>query len=232
MLAENIKKIEESIATACAESGRAPEDVTLIAVTKTVDSATAEELVKKGIVNLAENRVDKMLEKQADLAEYSQIHWHLIGNLQRRKVKTIINQIDYFHALDSLSLAEEIQKRAEHTIPCFVEVNVSGEDSKHGITLAETESFIAQLADYPVIQVVGLMTMAPFAAESEEILHYFQLLKAKQQEIAGKKWQHAPCTELSMGMSHDYPLAIKAGATFIRIGTAFFQSNNVQAGEG
>lgn len=223
MLENNVKLIKEKISQACLTSNRLSSDVQAIAVTKTVSSEQAREVVKLGVTHLAENRVDKMLEKQTDLADCPEITWHLIGNLQRRKVKSIINQIDYFHALDSLSLAAEIQKRSEHKIKCFVEVNVSGEDSKHGITIEEIPEFIQSLSQYPNILVVGLMTMAPINAQNEEIKNYFVKLRKQQEKIASQSLIYAPCTELSMGMSQDYPIAIEAGATFVRIGTAFFQ---------
>ncbi len=223
MLADNVKQVEKHIAAACDEVHRPVNSVQVIAVTKTVSAAQASELVQLGITNIGENRVDKLLEKKQALKNEKQVKWHLIGNLQRKKVKLIINEIDYFHALDSQSLAEEIQKRAGRVIKCFVEVNVSKEESKHGIAVEQTEAFIKSLQVFPNIQVVGLMTMAPLKAEKTEILEYFQTLRQVQNQIAENKWKHAPCLELSMGMSRDYPLGVKSGATFVRIGTAFFQ---------
>ena len=132
-------------------------------------------------------------------------------------------QIDYFHALDSLSLAKEIQKRATKVIRCFVEVNITGEESKHGFRKEDVLPFIQELADLDKIQIVGLMTMAPFGA-SEEVLHAtFRELKELQMTVNEKHLSFAPCTELSMGMSNDFPIAVEEGATFIRIGTALFR---------
>lgn len=224
MLNKNVQKIEDNVLSACETSHRSRKEVQVIAVTKTVSSIEAKELVDLGVVHLAENRVDKLLEKQQELSGETQITWHLIGNLQRRKVKTIINRIDYFHALESLSLAEEINKRAEHCIRCFVEVNVSGEVNKHGIPLEEVNTFIQALENYDKIQVVGLMTMAPYQANEIIIQSIFSKLKQKQEEIKQQHWLYAPCTELSMGMSQDYQIAIQEGATFVRIGTAFFSA--------
>ncbi|KAF1297154.1 YggS family pyridoxal phosphate enzyme [Enterococcus sp. JM4C] len=223
MITDNLWEIRQAIQDSCAFAHRNPEEVTLIAVTKTVDSAAAKVLVEAGITDLAENRVDKLLEKQYNLKDEPQIKWHLIGNLQRRKVKSIINQIDYFHALDSLSLAAEIDKRAEKVISCFVEVNVSGEASKHGITPDELLPFIDQLSQYSAIKVVGLMTMAPYEANEQEIRDIFNRLKILQEDVRQRTLAHAPCTELSMGMSNDFPIAIEEGSTFIRIGTALFK---------
>ena len=212
MIAENLTNINNQLQLACKSSQRSVADVTMIGVTKSVGIEEAAELVQLGVQNLAENRVDKLLEKKAGLEKFNDIQWHLIGNLQRRKVKLIINEIDYFHALDSLSLAKEIQKRATKVIRCFVEVNKE-----------DVLPFIQELADLDKIQIVGLMTMAPFGA-SEEVLHAtFRELKELQMTVNEKHLSFAPCTELSMGMSNDFPIAVEEGATFIRIGTALFR---------
>lgn len=223
MIAENLHKIQQEIQESCALVSRNPQEVTMVAVTKSVDSTSAKELVELGVTNIAENRVDKLLEKKQDLSTQQQLTWHLIGNLQRRKVKLIINEIDYFHALDSLRLAQEIQKRAEHIINCFVEVNVSGEESKHGIQPADLLTFIQDLAELDNIQVVGLMTMAPYEASQAEVRDIFSRLKQLQHRVKEQNLPYAPCTELSMGMSQDFKTAIEEGATFVRIGTALFK---------
>lgn len=223
MIADNLLKIEQEIQDSCALVHRDPKEVTLVAVTKSVDSATAEKLIEQGVKNCAENRVDKLLQKKQDLVNYPDVKWHLIGNLQRRKVKLIINEIDYFHALDSLRLAQEIQKRAEHQIKCFIEVNVSGEESKHGIRPSDLQSFIKELEGLEKIQVIGLMTMAPYEATELEIRNVFSTLKQLQESVKEQDLQYAPCTELSMGMSQDFKTAIEEGATFVRIGTALFK---------
>lgn len=144
---------------------------------------------------------------------------HFIGSLQTRKVKDVINEIDYFHALDRLKLAKEINKRAEHRVKCFVQVNVSGETSKQGIALDEVETFIKRLEQFENIEVIGLMTMAPFTDDAPYIKKLFKLLRAKRDEIKALNLNHAPCTELSMGMSNDFHLAAEEGASFVRIGT-------------
>ncbi|EOH78989.1 YggS family pyridoxal phosphate-dependent enzyme [Enterococcus malodoratus] len=223
MIAENLHRIEQEIQESCALVSRNPEDITMVAVTKSVDSNAANELVELGVTDLAENRVDKLLEKKQSLSQNQQIKWHLIGNLQRRKVKLIINEIDYFHALDSLRLAQEIQKRAEHQINCFIEVNVSGEESKHGIQPKELPSFIEELEGLDKINVIGLMTMAPYEASQQEVRDIFSTLKRLQESMKKLNLQYAPCTELSMGMSQDFKTAIEEGATFVRIGTALFR---------
>lgn len=223
MIEENVNQIFTQIGKSCKIVHREASEVDVIAVTKSVSSEKARELLAYGIHDFAENRVDKMLQKQADFADISGITWHLIGNLQRRKVKDIINQIDYFHALDSIRLAEEINKRAEHEISCFVEVNVSGETTKSGISPADLLLFMESLADYPKIKVVGLMTMAPFEASAEEIRKVFKGLHSLKEQVEVKNLTYAPCHFLSMGMSQDFPIAIEEGATHVRIGTAFFK---------
>lgn len=223
MIAENLHRIEQEIQESCALVSRNPKEITMVAVTKSVDSNTANELVELSVTDLAENRVDKLLEKKQSLSNYQQIKWHLIGNLQRRKVKLIINEIDYFHALDSLRLAQEIQKRAEHQINCFIEVNVSGEESKHGIKPSELDSFIRELEGLDKIKMIGLMTMAPYEASQQEVRDIFSNLKQLQESVKEQNLLYAPCTELSMGMSQDFKTAIEEGATFVRIGTALFR---------
>lgn len=223
MFAENLMKIKEEMQLSCRNAQRSIEEVTLVAVTKSVGIEQAESLVKLGVTNFAENRVDKLLEKKNAFDKNSVIKWHLIGNLQRRKVKLIINEIDYFHALDSLKLAEEIQKRSEKVLPCFVEVNITGEESKHGFSKDEVFPFIQQLASLDKINVIGLMTMAPLDATEQELHQAFKELKQLQMKIASQKLAYAPCTELSMGMSNDFPVAIEEGATFVRIGSAIFR---------
>lgn len=223
MLADNLNEINKNIQLACENAHRSASEVTLVAVTKSVDSETAEKLAELGVIDFAENRVDKLLEKKAALKSFSALKWHLIGNLQRRKVKLIINDIDYFHALDSLSLAEEIQKRADRIISCFVEVNVSEEESKHGIKKEELKDFISQLDSMDKIRVIGLMTMAPLNADECQLREVFSELRQLQGMIKELQWKHAPCTELSMGMSDDFPVAVEEGATFVRVGRGLFR---------
>ncbi|MBP1045388.1 YggS family pyridoxal phosphate-dependent enzyme [Enterococcus sp. BWM-S5] len=223
MLADNLNEIKETIKLACENAHRSESEVTVVAVTKSVDSETAEQLAKLGVEDFAENRVDKLLEKKAALKDYSSIRWHLIGNLQRRKVKLVINDIDYFHALDSLSLAEEIQKRAQKTISCFVEVNISAEESKHGLRKEKLKDFISQLSNMDKIRVVGLMTMAPLNADDQELHKIFSELKDAQNMVKEMHLSYAPCTELSMGMSNDFSIAVEEGATFVRVGRGLFR---------
>ena len=220
-LIENADLVRQQVETARNKANR-QDQVNVIAVTKYVDIATTETLVKTGIQHIGENRVDKFLEKYQALKEYD-LTWHLIGSLQRRKVKDVINLVDYFHALDSVKLAQEIQKRAEHPIKCFLQVNISGEESKHGFAPDELDDVLAEIAQLDKIEIVGLMTMAPFEASQEELQDIFSKTHQLQKQLEKKQLKNMPFSELSMGMSRDFEVAIANGATYVRIGTSFFK---------
>lgn len=220
-LVENADLVRQQVETARNKANR-QDQVNVIAVTKYVDVATTEALVKTGIQHIGENRVDKFLEKYQALKEYD-LTWHLIGSLQRRKVKDVINLVDYFHALDSVKLAQEIQKRAEHPIKCFLQVNISGEESKHGFAPDELDDVLAEIAQLDKIEIVGLMTMAPFEASQEELQDIFSKTHQLQKQLEKKQLKNMPFSELSMGMSRDFEVAIVNGATYVRIGTSFFK---------
>lgn len=220
-LVENADLVRQQVETVRNKANR-QDQVNVIAVTKYVDVATTEALVKTGIQHIGENRVDKFLEKYQALKEYD-LTWHLIGSLQRRKVKDVINLVDYFHALDSVKLAQEIQKRAEHPIKCFLQVNISGEESKHGFAPDELDDVLAEIAQLDKIEIVGLMTMAPFEASQEELQDIFSKTHQLQKQLEKKQLKNMPFSELSMGMSRDFEVAIANGATYVRIGTSFFK---------
>ena len=220
-LVENADLVRQQVETARNKANR-QDQVNVIAVTKYVDVATTEALVKTGIQHIGENRVDKFLEKYQALNGYD-LTWHLIGSLQRRKVKDVINLVDYFHALDSVKLAQEIQKRAEHPIKCFLQVNISGEESKHGFAPDELDDVLAEIAQLDKIEIVGLMTMAPFEASQEELQDIFSKTHQLQKQLEKKQLKNMPFSELSMGMSSDFEVAIANGATYVRIGTSFFK---------
>ena len=216
-LVENADLVRQQVETARNKANRR-DQVNVIAVTKYVDVATTEALVKTGIQHIG----DKFLEKYQALKEYD-LTWHLIGSLQRRKVKDVINLVDYFHALDSVKLAQEIQKRAEHPIKCFLQVNISGEESKHGFAPDELDDVLAEIAQLDKIEIVGLMTMAPFEASQEELQDIFSKTHQLQKQLEKKQLKNMPFSELSMGMSRDFEVAIANGATYVRIGTSFFK---------
>ncbi|SDL76398.1 YggS family pyridoxal phosphate-dependent enzyme [Sediminibacillus halophilus] len=216
-VATNLEQIQQNIGEACRKAGRKEEEITLIGVTKYVTIERTEEALAAGVRHLGENRLEGFSEKYNAIGKRAK--WHFIGSLQSRKVKDMINKIDMLHSLDRNSLAKEINKRAERTVPCFVQINTSGEASKHGIEPEQALGFIEGLAQYDKIQVVGLMTMAPFVEDETIIRQTFRTLKMLRDEVKQKDYQHAPCRYLSMGMSNDYQLAIEEGATHIRIGS-------------
>lgn len=220
-LKQNKKRIENAVLEATKAANRSETSVQVIAVTKYVDTETTRALLETGVQHIGENRVDRFLEKKAELMSYP-VTWHFIGTLQSRKVKEVINEVDYFHALDRLSLAKEIQKRAEHDINCFLQVNISEEASKHGFSVSELPEVLKELATYDRIRLVGLMTMAPIDATDEELAKIFAKANEIRKSLAATGQKNMPFTELSMGMTRDFKQAIAHGATFVRIGTAFF----------
>ena len=214
---KNLEIIQHNIEQAKQRVG-AQQTVNIIAVTKQVDVDRTAEAIEAGLLHLGENRPEGLEVKLQSIQ--SNVSWHYIGSLQTRKVKQIIDEIDYLHSLDRLSLAEEIEKRASKTVKCFVQANVSGEESKHGLTKEQTLEFVKQLGQFSKIEVIGLMTMAPFTEDVTTIRQVFKELKQLQQEVSQLNIPNVPCTELSMGMSNDYEIAVEEGATFVRIGTA------------
>ncbi len=215
---ENYQAIRSNIQKVCERIGRNPDEIKVIAVTKYVSIDRAKAAIDAGVIHLGENRDEGLNDKYAELG--NDAVWHFIGSLQTRKVKNIIDKVEYIHSLDRFSLAKEIDKRAEKLVKCFVQVNVSGESSKHGISPDELIAFIKELETLSSIQIVGLMTMAPFTDDVDTIRTCFRQLKKLQKDVQALKLENAPCLELSMGMSNDYEIAVEEGATFIRIGTS------------
>lgn len=215
---DNLAAIKQKIEQAAARAGRKAEDVTIVAVTKYVSTDRAKEAVEAGIGHLGENRVEGIIEKHEVIG--SRAKWHFIGSLQTRKVKSMIEYADYIHSLDRESLAKEINQRAAKPVQCFVQVNVSGEESKHGMVPGEVIPFIQSLHRYENVQIGGLMTMAPLTDDRDVLRACFRQLASLRDEVQALNLPFAPCSELSMGMSNDYDIAIEEGATMIRIGTA------------
>lgn len=212
LIKDNVKEILADI----------PKNTTLIAATKYVGSDKIIELIAAGVNNIGENRVDAFLEKYYQL-QNKDIVWHFIGTLQTRKVVDIIDKIDYLHSLDRMKLASEINKRANKIINCFVQVNISKEESKHGIYEEDLFDFIEQISKYDKIKICGLMTMATNTDDEEIIAGTFGRLKQLQQKVQSMKIEYAPCTMLSMGMSGDFKIAVRHGSTHIRVGQALFK---------
>ena len=217
MIKRNAEQILTRIQQSCDKVSRDVQEVCPIIVTKNCTNEEIQEVYSLGFRHFAENRVEKLLERQNAFPQ-EDIVWHLIGPLQKRKVKQIVNRIQYFHAIDRLSIMEEVEKRLDSPLKCFLEVNVSGEESKHGFTKEEVFEAFDATKQYAKIDIIGLMTMAPFDASEEEIRQYFHELKEISENINSEK-----PLQLSMGMSQDYPIAIEEGAHFIRIGTAWFE---------
>lgn len=213
----NMEQIHFNIRQACERSNRNPDEISIIAVTKYVTIERTEEVIDAGIENLGENRLEGFLEKYNQIKDKAK--WHFIGTLQTRKVKDIIDKVTAVHSLDRTSLAKEIDKRVTEPVDCFVQVNVSGEASKHGLAPDKVTPFIEEIAVYNNIRVVGLMTMAPHVEDEQVLRNTFKKLVELRDQMKNKNITNAPCEYLSMGMSNDYEIAIEEGATHIRIGS-------------
>lgn len=220
-VAERIETVRRRIAAAAERGGRRPEDVRLIAVTKTISPEVIQEAAAAGVVDFGENRVLEALRKMGDFT--SAVNWHLIGTLQTNKVKQAVPNFAMIHALDRWRLAETLNERGAEigkSIAVLVEVNVSGEATKHGISPGELGDFLDELRGLTYLKPQGLMTMAPWTQQPEETRPVFRGLSRLFQEQAsmmGADWKH-----LSMGMSNDYEIAVEEGATMVRVGTAIF----------
>ncbi len=224
MISDNVKRVFEKMEKAASLSGRSLDDITLVGVTKTVTASEAKELMDAGVKNLGENRVQSLLDKYDVLKD--EPVWHLIGHLQTNKVKYIADKVSMIHSLESYRLAEEIDRRFGEQNRCaevLVQVNVSGEESKFGISPKETFSFIENLSEFKNLSVKGLMTMAPLSANSDECRKIFHNLHKLAVDIDRKKYDNISMGHLSMGMSGDFYEAILEGATIIRVGSALFE---------
>ncbi len=220
---ENILKVEEKVAAAAERSGRKREDVLLLAVSKTKPVEVIREAVDCGLTSLGENKVQEIMEKYEPMGPG--VHWHLIGHLQTNKVKYIIDKVDMIHSVDSLRLAEEIDKRGaakDIVMPVLIEVNMADEESKFGVKPEEVENLLRQLSQLEHISVKGLMTVAPFVEEPEENRVYFRKMRELLVDMNAKKIDNITMDQLSMGMTGDYEVAIEEGATIVRVGTGIF----------
>ena len=230
MLKDNLLRVRENIETACKQSGRDIDSVSLIAVSKTKPAEMIREIYDLGVRDFGENRVQELTAKYDQLP--SDIRWHLIGHLQTNKVKYIIDKVYMIHSVDSLRLAQEISKEAQKhkiTVRILIEVNVSGEESKFGVTVSETEELVRNISVMPGLQIMGLMTVAPYVEDPEENSTIFYNLKQLSIDIGRKKIDNVLMDVLSMGMSNDYVTAIKEGATHVRVGTSIFGERDYTA---
>ncbi len=223
-IAQNIADVEQRIGRACQEAGRAREEVTLIAVSKPKPVSCLEEAYACGCRDFGENKVQELTEKYEILPK--DIRWHMIGHLQRNKVKYLIGKVFLIHSVDSLRLAEEISKESAKknvTTSILVEVNVAGEESKFGIrTKEEALALVEGIASLPCIRIEGLMTIAPYVENPEENRRYFQMLKQLSVDIMHKNIDNVCMDVLSMGMTGDYEVAVSEGAVYVRVGTGIF----------
>lgn len=223
MITENLNAVKNKIEDACNKSGRNNDDVTLIAVSKTKPAAMLLEAYEQGCRHFGENKVQELTDKYEIMPK--DIKWHMIGHLQRNKVKYIVDKVYMIHSVDSLRLAEEISKEAlkkNVTVSILIEVNAAGEETKFGVRPSETEALVRQIAALPGVAIKGLMTIAPYVDDPEENRQYFAALKQLSVDISKKNIDNVNMNVLSMGMTGDYAVAIEEGAVFVRVGTGIF----------
>ncbi len=221
---ESIDLILERTAIAARKSGREPEDITVIAVSKTVDSKKAREAVEGGLCNLGENRVQEFVNKYDQLCDLN-IKWHMIGHLQKNKVKYIIDKAELIHSVENLELANEINKRAEQqgiTSQILIELNIGEESSKFGISEETIYDFVSSMEQFEHIEILGLMTVAPYSENPEDVRWVFVKMKEIFDKISTMKLRNTRMKYLSMGMTNDFEIAIEEGSNIVRIGTAIF----------
>jgi hypothetical protein len=230
---DNIDDILKRVGNACKKAGRNPGDITVVAVSKTVDYQRAKEAVEAGINNLGENRVQELVKKYEDMKD-TDAKWHMIGHLQKNKVKYIIDKTVLIHSVESLELAEEINKRANKNnliADILIELNIGEEESKFGITEERVYDFINSMDKFDNIRVLGLMTVAPFCENPEDARWVFKKMKNIYDKVSTMKLQNVQMKYLSMGMTNDFEIAIEEGSNIIRIGTAIFGARNYKEEE-
>ncbi len=221
-LQESITTVKNRIAAAAARNGRSASDITLVAVSKTVDSDTVRRAYELGVTDFGENRVQEFNRK---IEELPQARWHLIGRLQTNKVKDVVGRAVLIHSLDRWNLAEALNKRGLQqgiTVPCLLQINIAGEEQKAGIEPDEVESFLESLGQLEALRIEGLMTMAPLLDEGEKARPVFKELYHIKEKMSKNRYNNVNLHYLSMGMSQDYEAAIEEGANIVRIGSAIF----------
>ena len=223
MIAENIELVRERIKAACLRSRRDPKEVTLIAVSKTKPASMIEEASLTGIRDFGENKVQEILDKAPQFPE--DFRWHMIGHLQRNKVKQVIGKACLIHSVDSVRLAKQIEEEAGKlglSVPVLLEVNVAREESKFGFYMEEVEDAILEIKNYSHVKIQGLMTIAPFVENPEENREIFRKLNQFYVDMKSKNIDNVTMSALSMGMTGDYEVAVEEGATMVRVGTGIF----------
>lgn len=238
-LSDNVKRIRERMAAACERRGRSLDEVRLVAVTKTVEVDVVRTAVEAGLLDLGESRVQELIRRAGMVREHlnrrrsmdrteipADPRWHMVGHLQRNKVRALLPWVQMIHSVDSLRLAEEISDEAvrlDRVVPVLIEVNVSGEKSKYGIAVGAVPHLAENLADSPGIRIVGLMTMAPYSENPQDARPHFARLYEVMEDMQTERILGPDFRELSMGMSSDFEVGIEEGATLVRVGTALFE---------
>lgn len=226
-LAENLNIVEKNICEACKRANRSRDEVTLIAVSKTKPVSMLEEIYDEGIRDFGENKVQELTEKYETMAK--DIRWHMIGHLQRNKVKYIVDKVQLIHSVDSVRLAQAIEQEAakkDVIVDILIEVNVAEEESKFGLKLEEVIAMVEEISKYSHLRIKGLMTIAPYVENPEENRSVFAALRKLSVDIAQKNIDNVSVEILSMGMTNDYEVAIEEGATIVRVGTGIFGERN------
>lgn len=227
MILEKIKQVEENIIKSCEKVGRDPKEVTLIAVSKTKPYTAIEEALPSGVLDYGENKVQELTEKYEILPK--DIRWHMIGHLQRNKVKYLVGKVELIHSVDSLRLANQIETefaKKNEIANILIEVNMANEESKFGITSETTEQLVREISKLEHVRIKGLMTIAPYTDNPETNREYFRNMKKLSVDITEKNIDNVSMNVLSMGMTGDYQVAIEEGATMIRVGTGIFGERN------
>lgn len=238
-LTDNLKRVHDQIAAACERGGRQPEDVRLVAVTKTVEVDVIRAMLEAGVAHLGESRVQELVKRagmiQESLSRRRQLNpeaplpvptWHMIGHLQRNKVRQVLPWVEEIHSVDSLRLAEEISKeseRLERITKIYIEVNVAGEKSKYGVAVGALNYLMSHIVTMPGLKIVGLMTMAPLVDDPEAARPHFRRLRELLEDLRLELGLGPEFCGLSMGMSNDFEVAVEEGATIVRVGSALFE---------
>lgn len=223
MIQENIRQAGKRIAASCRKAGREESEVSLIAVSKTKPLSMLQEAYEAGVRDFGENKVQELVDKHSRMP--ADVRWHMIGHLQRNKVKYIVDKVYLIHSVDSLRLAEEISREAvkkQVEVNILIEVNIAEEESKFGVTAAGTLSLVEEISRLPAIHVKGLMTIAPFVENPEDNREYFKKIRDLSVDIMRKNIDNVSMDILSMGMTGDYGVAVEEGATYVRVGTGIF----------
>jgi len=217
----NVREVQGRIARACERSHRSPDEITLMAITKGVEVPAIRTAFNLGIRDFGENRVQEAEAKIVQLADLKPaVTWHMVGHLQSNKAKSAVELFDIIHSVDSVRLADILYRRIQKTLPVLLEVNISGEATKGGFSVAETEAAVKEIRQLPNLKVLGLMTVAPFVADAEEVRPVFRKLRELRDSLG--------LEHLSMGMTDDFEVAIEEGATMLRIGRAIFGERRQQ----